>query len=306
MARTSSSLPHLRSISLPSRLNPTNSSLIRIKEELRKFSKWEGSKPLSQDTIRSVTIQNDLNELAELYRFAQDILQSSSSATLGFGPQVVVEEALDASTVLLDACNLCRDTLMTMRERIQDLQSAMRRNRGEVSSVQVCLRDYFRFRKDARKNISKCLKELKTTSITCERRRAAQDVFLAADLLREVSGISSKILQSVLSFLDCDNVMSKRVGGWSIMAMFVPEIRRREGKTMENEVGSVDSVLSSLDRRLGKKKKSELLIRANNGVMDEDGKLESLISWIDRVDVGLNCIFKCLVRNRVELLNASL
>ncbi|KAJ0098128.1 hypothetical protein Patl1_29217 [Pistacia atlantica] len=147
--------PPVRSISLPSRIHPTS---VKLESTLNHLKAWQ----ISSTTAPADTIQNGLVGLAELFNCIEEFIHSpqTQQALLRHQDGKLVEEALDGSVTLLDTCGTARDILLTMKEHVQTLQSALRR-RGGDSSIESHIAAYISFKKKGKKDIAKCLSALK-------------------------------------------------------------------------------------------------------------------------------------------------
>ena len=68
---------------------------------------------------------------------------------------------LEGSLRLLDICSTAKDCLMQSKENMQDLQSLIRRRRGDESGFTAACAKHFTLRKLTKKAIRKSLKILK-------------------------------------------------------------------------------------------------------------------------------------------------
>ncbi|KAB2618217.1 hypothetical protein D8674_014086 [Pyrus ussuriensis x Pyrus communis] len=118
----------VRSISLPSRSHPTT---IRVEEELSR----------RQTSSASASICKVLCGLEELYDCCMD-------------------ELLDGSLRLLDICGITRDAMSQIKEHVRDLQSALRRRKGD-SNIESSIASYNCFRKKMKKDTKKLITSLK-------------------------------------------------------------------------------------------------------------------------------------------------
>ncbi|GLT39322.1 hypothetical protein SLA2020_135200 [Shorea laevis] len=296
MASSSSTLlPPVRCISLPSRVHPTS---LEIEAALNHLKSWQISSASAE------TLQHGLVGLAEMYNCLQDFIQSSQSqrALLQYQNGNLVDEALNESVVLLDSCDAARDALVTMQRQMQSLQSALRRRRRD-SSIEAEVAAYLNIRKKVRKEISIRLGTIKkleskfSSCLTTTLDASDHDASNVARVLREASSITISVLRSVLVFLS----MPGGKMGTSPLSLISKLIRIKslsyeKGQDMVNEVGSVDLALCSL---LGHLKTSDPKVE----LQMVQRMLENLDVRIEDLETGLDCIFKCLIQNRVTLLN---
>ncbi|GKV45149.1 hypothetical protein SLEP1_g52259 [Rubroshorea leprosula] len=106
---------HIRSISLPSRFQSNC-----IEAELKRLQTFDSSST-------SDTIQTGFTRLAELYNSIEELIRSplTQQALHRQRHAELVEVALDGSVGMLDACTAARDIILTMKEKVEDLQSAL-------------------------------------------------------------------------------------------------------------------------------------------------------------------------------------
>ncbi|GFY87809.1 hypothetical protein Acr_05g0014480 [Actinidia rufa] len=235
---------HVRSISLPSWLNPQS---VKVEAELSKLKAWERSLvstlPLSAETIRA-----GLVGLVDLYNSVQDLILSpvTQKALLQYQNGILVEETLMGSLRLLDSCSAARDLLLMMKEQVQDLQLALRRKGGDLSigsSIDV----YMSCKKKAKKAVAKCLRELrqmdkKTVHLLC--------------------------------------LMS---GGWSLISKLVltGPVASERGHEVFNEVGSVDITMKSLNGGIRRNNEQIDVQMARRSLQALDACMEGLEGGLD-------------------------
>ena len=108
----------VRSISLPSRLHPNSQ---KIEAQLSKLKTWELSSTSMGIPLGSETIQVGLTGLAELYNSIKELIRSplTQQTLLQHQSRKLVEETLDGSIGLLDACGTARDLLLNMKKHVQ-------------------------------------------------------------------------------------------------------------------------------------------------------------------------------------------
>ncbi|XP_052195322.1 uncharacterized protein LOC127803261 [Diospyros lotus] len=207
--------------------------------------------------------------------------------------------ALNESVTMLDASSTAKDVLLMMREHVHVLQLALRR-KGAESSIQSYLGDYISFRKKVGKEISRSIRALKQAEKKIGLSAILfQDQHLSAvvKMLREVTSVSIRVLRSLTLFLSSP-VLKTKIGGCSMISRvisigFLPS--EKEKKTL-NEVASVDAAICSLHQQA---KNNDLKFE----LQTVQRKLESMALCMDGVEVEMECIYKCLIKYRVSLLN---
>ncbi|XP_057756218.1 uncharacterized protein LOC130975435 [Arachis stenosperma] len=144
---------HVRSISLPSRLHPLSND---IEIELKNFELLASSMNNADLLTRLVHLYNCVNEQIIGSSLSQKVLLHDQDQ------EKYLDKVLDMSLVFLDVCGSARELLQLAKEHAQELQSAMRRGKGQdCSSIKSQICDYFCFKKRAKREISKILKSLK-------------------------------------------------------------------------------------------------------------------------------------------------
>ncbi|XP_047961392.1 uncharacterized protein LOC125206142 [Salvia hispanica] len=173
---------HTRSISLPSRLHPINST--QFEAQLDKLK--------STVSLTSVdTIISGLVGLADLYNSITMDTQTPSS----------LEEALERSVKLLDCCSSIKEVAQMTRESVRALQSALRRKGSDDSSLRNDVTSYVASRKRMSKCAKKSLKALKSWE------GGASDVY----------GLTAAVFRSALLFFSSSSSSSS----WNRVARLV-------------------------------------------------------------------------------------
>lgn len=304
-----SKLPHahqpVRSISFPTRANPSSK---RVEELLNHLKPHHHHHHPQSICLEAETIQGELLVLAELYNCMEEHFHSpqTQQALLHYQDGKLISETLCGSVTLLDACASARDLLLGLREHMQTLQSAIRRRirRGD-SSIESSVCSYESFRKKAKKKIAYQHGQLKrmqnkVSSFSPLGQESDHQMIFLGSVIRDASTITISILRCVLVFLSRPALGTK--GSSSLISKLKPMVlfsseKERMKSTNVGVIADLNGALCSL-----------LVGREKNGDSNSEGQralrlLETLNVNIDGLEGGLDCIFRCLVKNRVSFLN---
>ncbi|KAM7260994.1 hypothetical protein ACFE04_026469 [Oxalis oulophora] len=287
-------LYNVRSISFPARLHPTTR---RVHEELNKLKSLESSSSSSSLSLgESICLR--LSGLAELYRCIQDLLNLPSTLQALAQTQLYekwINDLLETSLNYLDVCSKTRETVLSLKQSLTEVQSALRRSNYKVADSSF--KGYINGnRKMVKKETgSKCLASLKQVSTINggeHEQEVDEHVSSIVRVIEETSLMTNSILSSLLLFL-----MKKKVkptsSKWSLVSKLVQKKKPvcvddhqyHDHETRVNELEVVDVAL---------------LVCKNYCVEDEIEKLEGIIEGFEN---GLDCLFRRLISTRVSLLN---
>ncbi|KAK2991958.1 hypothetical protein RJ640_027849 [Escallonia rubra] len=278
--------------SFPCRSHP---STLRLEGELNKLKTWEeGSFMPIADTICS-----SLSGMEKLYVCLDDLLG------LPLTQQVLslhqhrewINKLLDGSVRLLDICGVARDFMSQLKEHVSDLQSALRRRKGD-SSMESNIAKYTCFRKKMKKDFARLIAALKQMNYTIEGSPLLdQDHHLHAVIraIMEARQNTIAILQSLLMFLSTP-VSKPKTTKWLLVSKLMHEERVTCEPQQEsvNELKTADTALFILCR-YGSSEREKMQIAQN--------RLEELEACIKGFENGLGCMFRSLIKARVSLLN---
>ncbi|MCD7448740.1 hypothetical protein HAX54_045679 [Datura stramonium] len=273
-----------RSISLPTRLHPNG---INIGVELNKL---KSSETPSHSTK---TIQTGVAGLVELYNSFQELIQCPNTQKTLVQHQngAFVEEALEGSLELLDSCATIRNLFCNIKEKVQHLQSALRRKGGD-SSIERDIGNYFHFRKKMMKDIAKNLRKLKHME-----NRVGTSLFLDIEQhLREVTGITICIFKALLVFLSSQDTKN-RSRGWSLISkLMITKSASCQSGQFFSDMGNVDIALGDLREEI---KNCDAKVDVNIARR----RLQALDDSIEGFEAGLESLHKQFIQIRVSFLN---
>ncbi|KAM7516067.1 hypothetical protein LguiA_005650 [Lonicera macranthoides] len=249
---------HVRSASFPSTSHPT---ILRVEAELNKIQ--------TSVTPTAEEICNGISSLEELHKCVDDLLNlpQTQKALSHHQREKCVDELLDGSVRLLDICGSIRDLVSQIKEHVRDLQSALRRRKGDLSN-ESSITKYSSFQKKMKKDAKRLiasLKQMERKTVGSAILDEDQHVSVVIQVLRQVSAVEISIFQSILLFVSVP--VSKPKGSkWSLLSKL-----KNKGEVVECE------------------KQLE--------------NLEGMESSIEGIESGLEGVFRRLVRTRASLLN---
>ncbi|KAJ8567682.1 hypothetical protein K7X08_019890 [Anisodus acutangulus] len=255
-----------RSISLPVRSHPTTQ---RVEEVLNKLNGLETSVAPTAETIC-----NSLLGLEELQKCIDDLLNLPQTLQILSQHQYGkwFEELLDKSVRIIDGCGTARDLVSQSKEYVRDLQSALRRRKGD-SSAETGIAKFANLSKKMKKDAKKlvlALKQVHCETLTAAFLEADQETIAVIRALREANAVCILIFQMILSFLSVPLLKPKQ-SKWSLVSKLIHN-GRTEDEGLENST------------ILGK-------------------KLETSEDQLDSIEKGLEGTFRSLIRSRSLLLN---
>ncbi|KAF6172480.1 hypothetical protein GIB67_006993 [Kingdonia uniflora] len=275
----------VRSVSLPAR---SHLSILRIEEELNKLKQAPSSPPTAE------TICIALLGLKKLYERVQDFLQLPVNQQ-GHNDKWV-DEVLDGPVGLLDMCDITKNILLQTKVHAQDIQSGLCRRSGE-SSLESTVCAYRCNRKKMKKEITKCLAALKRMETKfCSTPIVELGHHLSVvviRLLRDISGITISIFQSLMTFMSMSTSKPK--------CLLTKLLHIRQVKCEEQEVTNMVAIVDIALRGLcGNVVNKDVLMKS---VQLAQENLTALEVCIEGFEDRLEVLFKCLIQTRISLLN---
>ncbi|KAK4761347.1 hypothetical protein SAY87_006240 [Trapa incisa] len=284
-------LCHARSISLPSRPNPL---VLNIDEQAQRLSSSsEATTPSS-----SSSLSHRLSKLQDLLDSLNVLLQLTHTRQLlsRESHEYKVDELLSSSLYFLDVCSIAKDVLVQRREQAQDLQSVLRRKRGDESELMKESAKYLALGKKSKRQISKSLRDLKSKCSNWSPAESEPNTEATFSMFRKAELASSAVFGSLLSFLLGPKAQSK-ASSWSLRPKFIVSSKRvSPEQESSSEFEDVDSMLQALIH--GKKGKNFSLRQE-----DLQGGLWKMQSSIQELEEQLESMLRCIIRTRASLLN---
>ncbi|XP_022969204.1 uncharacterized protein LOC111468271 [Cucurbita maxima] len=267
---------HIRSNSLPSKPHPVVDEVDEHLCRLKASEATSSSSSLCQKLDALQDLHDCIDKLLILPLTQQALVDNKS-----------VDDLLEGSLKLLDLCAMAKDALMQTKESTHELESTLRRRRGDdiVGDVQK----YLNSRKMIKKAIHKALKGMERLSF-----QKSDESSEIVSLLKEAEAITCNSLESLLSFVAGPKVPSK-MSRWSLVSKLVQakKVATKDEDSNGNEVQMVDAALYSITR------KSDSLVQ----VEDLQNMLRNFESSIHDLEEDLERLFRRLIKNRVSFLN---
>nr|XP_043639163.1 uncharacterized protein LOC122610234 [Erigeron canadensis] len=227
MASTSSSADdnhHTRSTSLPTRSHPI---VLQAQEEIQKFKQWEAS---VSSVPTAATICSALTRLQVLYECVDSVLSLplTQKALTQSQYTELVNELLDKSISLMDICGSTRDLVSQVKENARNVQSALRRRKGEVSLTTSFIKN---LKKDAKKAIAS-LKQIDEKIGDMKPLDLDQHLLSAIKVVRDVGVVRSSVYRSLLLFLS-GSVEKPKPTRWSLVQKLIQKATMERNGNLE-------------------------------------------------------------------------
>ncbi|XP_022762103.1 uncharacterized protein LOC111307996 [Durio zibethinus] len=254
---------HARSNSLPARPHPL---IPQIDKHICRLKSNEAA------SASSSSIGQKLSGLRDLYELVDSLLQLplSQNSLAQQCNDKQINELLNGSLRLLDVCGVAKDALLQAKEDTQELQSILRRRRGDETGFTNEAKAYLASRKKAKKLTNKSLRDLKSK---CDLEIEVEDTIR---MLREVGGVTFTVFESLLSYIS-GTKMQPKSSKWSLVSKLMHSNSKRVtcgGEATEtNEFGKVDAVFGAL---IGHKNRKSSYMSIENAKIELQ-KLESSI-----------------------------
>lgn len=272
---TKSSL-HLRSNSFPTAPHPFVS---QFEEHLKRL---KGSEATS-------SVSNKLNGMQDLHDCIDKLLQlpiEQQALAQQCNNEKCVDGLLEGSLRLLDISSIAKDCLQQSKESMHELQSVIRRRRGNETGFTVEGVKYLALRKKMKKQIRKALENLKAM-----RNESMASSSPMIGFFKEAEAVTLSTLEHLLLFISHTKGHSKQ-SRWSAISKLV-QPKRTVCDSQESEFEKVDAALKSLISHNNKPSSPEIF----------QSHMENLEMCIQDLEIGVEQLSRKLIRNRVSLLN---
>ncbi|KAG8378063.1 hypothetical protein BUALT_Bualt08G0099100 [Buddleja alternifolia] len=239
---------HSRSNSFPSQSHPIVNG---VEDHLRRLRTSEAT------STSATSLCENLASLRELHEGINNMIQMPSieQALSNEKGQSWINELLEGSLRLVDLCEFSRDVACLTKDSIQDLESSMRRNRGETATRDE-IKAYVASRKKINKVVKKCIKNYKNSTTLTDNEFGT--------MLKETEALDFSVLNSVLMHISGEKESSKPKN-WSLISKFtsrvhseVENITLKQLKATETNIQEIEEGLESLFRSLIKTRVSLL------------------------------------------------
>ena len=268
---------HIRSNSLPSKPHPVVDEVDEHLCRLKASEATSSSSSLCQKLDGLQDLHDCIDKLLLLPLTHQDLVDNKS-----------IDNQLEGSLKLLDLCAMAKDALSQTKESAHELESTLRRRRGDniVRDVQK----YLNSRKMIKKAIHKALKGMERSSS-----QKSEESSEVVSLLKEAETVTYNSIESLLSFIAGPKLPSK-MSRWSLVSKFIQpkKVASKDEDTNGNEVEMVDAALYSITSH-----KSDCIVQ----VEDVQILLRKLESSIQDLEEDLESLYRRLIKNRVAFLN---
>ncbi|KAH1072446.1 hypothetical protein J1N35_024774 [Gossypium stocksii] len=165
-----------------------------------------------------------------------------------------------------------------------ELQSALRRRKIGEGEIVSEVRKYISSRKVAKKTIHKALGNLKVIQ-----RKNRVSPSETVSMLKEIEAVTCSMFEDLLSLIS-----GPKPGSWLSVSKLLHQrrIACEDAERNVNEFGKVDVALKSFGIT-----KSEIIN------LEMQKQLKDLELFIQDLEDGLECLFRCMIKARVSLLN---
>ncbi|KAL0351659.1 UNVERIFIED_CONTAM: hypothetical protein Scaly_1554600 [Sesamum calycinum] len=202
---------HVRSNSLPSKSHPIVND---VEDQLCRLRSSEGT------STSATSVNENLASLRDLHEGISNLIQmpSTQQALCHENSEKWANKLLEESLGLVDLCAFARDVLSLTKGSVQDLQSSIRRNRGEAA-MENGIKAYMTSRKKINKMVKKFIKNFQNFDKKCTALLDEESDLKAIVTIQKTEAFGYSVLKSVLILLSGENGRSKK-RNWSFLSKF--------------------------------------------------------------------------------------
>ncbi|KAG4168591.1 hypothetical protein ERO13_A12G034500v2 [Gossypium hirsutum] len=230
----------------------------------------------------SSSISHKLNGFQDLYDCVVKFLQLPLSRHAL--AHECADELLDGSLRLLDLCSTTKDIVLQTKESASELQSTLRRRKIGEAKIVSEVRKYMSSKKVSKKTIHKALGNLKVIQ-----RKNTVSPSETVSMLKEIETVTCSMFEDLLSLIS-----GPKPGSWLSVSKLLHQRRiacEDAGRNV-NGFEKADVALKSFGIT-----KSEIIN------LEMQNQLKDLELFIQDLEDGLECLFRCMIKARVSLLN---
>ncbi|KAF5790966.1 hypothetical protein HanRHA438_Chr09g0400811 [Helianthus annuus] len=279
----------VRSISLPT---TSHSSTYNIKKELNDIKTCAMYSSSCKPSIE--TLYDGLLKLSRLYECLHEFINVVCST---HDDEKWVEELRDGLVGFLDVCDIMRDIMSRYKEHARDLQCALRRRKGD-SSIEISIARYKCFRKMIKKDVKRLIASLKRSTVAKSQDRRHHHHHPHHEVvIKMVMEVTVSVFESLLMHFVMPNSETPKASRWSLV---VSKLIQRTRVACEEHHDQHTKDIESLDVVLhGQCIKDDRFSSWQN-----DAYLWDVMeAQIDRIDGGLEYMFRSMIKTRSYLLN---
>uniref|UniRef100_A0A0E0ENS5 Uncharacterized protein n=1 Tax=Oryza meridionalis TaxID=40149 RepID=A0A0E0ENS5_9ORYZ len=244
----------------------------------------------SSSSAAAAAMAGALEDVARVYEHVGPLVR--------FACAEQVEEELEASVALLDACAAARDSLRAMRASALDLEVAVRR--GDAAGAQSAASAYARLARKARGDVKKQQRRL-TNSMRRERPTRDGD---DAQSLQEARRLAVDVLERVVAALSRRVAAAGGATGPSRWSTCVARAFRNSTRVACEDAEEIAAASPpALAHLYCSSSPSKDLHDGGETAARVQKQLRTLGDTIQRLEDGLELLFRRLVQCRVFLLN---
>ncbi|XP_051123974.1 uncharacterized protein LOC127246573 [Andrographis paniculata] len=233
---------HVRSNSLPSKSHPL---VNHVEDHLQRLKSSE------ETSTSGTSVSARLASLRELHEGVENLMQMSSiqQALAAEGSEKWTNELLEQSLGLVDLCGFAREVLSLIKGSAQELQSSIRRSRGDNATTGD-ISAYLTSRKKINKMISKFIKNFKSfnknwTALLDDE----SDLKVIMEMLKQTTEFDFAVLKSALMVLSTEKGRSKK-SSWSLTSMFTQGVDTADVQNVFEQLKSSELAVQELEEEL--------------------------------------------------------